>query len=264
MSAVVSGSSLIAMGVAAVATTLLPVGLLVLLGVKRWISLTPLLLGFASFLVSQVLTRIPLLSVLNQLPAFQGFASAHGVLYGILVGGVSAGLFEESARLGGALLLKGKCAFQDAVSFGLGHGFCEMILLVGTTQLNNLCLSLLLNTGRIDLLNLPAQMVESLTATLTGTAPGLFYIAILERVFAALYHLSATILIFWGVVHGKKLLCWLGAVGCHTLFNSIAVLLSGRFSIWAAEGAMALLAVGMALAVWRLRESFPKGKTPAA
>lgn len=258
MSVVVSYSSIAAMGVAAAATLLVPIILLIVLGVKRKISFLPLLLGFGSFLVSQVLTRIPLLSALGQLPSFQTFASAHGVVYAVLIGGLSAGLFEESARLGGALLLKRNRSFKDAVSFGLGHGFCEVILLVGTTQLNNLCLAMLLNTGLIGQLNLPAEMVESLTASLTGTSPILFYVSVLERVFAVLYHLSATILIFWGVVHRKKFLCWLGAVACHTLFNSIAALLVQYASIWVLEAILAAFSIAMTLVVWRLRGSFPQ------
>ena len=44
------------------------------------------------------------------------------MVYVIVVGGLSAGLFEETARLVGAKLLKQHRTYKDMISFGLGHG----------------------------------------------------------------------------------------------------------------------------------------------
>ena len=53
------------------------------------------------------------------------------MLYAVVVGGLSAGLFEETARLGGAAILKNYRTWKDMVSFGLGHGLCEVMLIAG-------------------------------------------------------------------------------------------------------------------------------------
>lgn len=260
MNTVISGSTILAMTISAAATTLLPIGLLIFWTVRRKLSMLPLGLGFVSFLVSQVLTRIPLLTTLNQLPAWQSFSAAHPILMIVVIGGLTTGLFEESARLGGALLLKEKRTFRDGCSFGIGHGFCEVILLTGMSEISNLVLALMWNSGLLEQARLPQEALAAAVEALAGTAPGLFYLAILERFFAAVYHLAASLLIFWGASHGKKGMTWLAAVLCHTLLNSGAVLLAQYLSIWASELFMAVFAGALLAAVLRLKETFPLEK----
>ena len=70
------------------------------------------------------------------------------ILSAILIGGLSAGIFEESARyLGARFILKNKRTYKDAISFGLGHGLCEVILLNGVANMNNTIYSILLNSS---------------------------------------------------------------------------------------------------------------------
>lgn len=56
---------LIAFGISSFFTVLFPLLLLVLLAIRRAISLRPLLIGVLAFFVSQILLRIPLLSILS-------------------------------------------------------------------------------------------------------------------------------------------------------------------------------------------------------
>ncbi len=251
-------ANLIAIILAGAALFLIPVGLLLWWGIKKRITMVPLLAGFLSFFVSQPLTRMILLNLLSLSPAFQQFVADHFFLYAILIGGLTAGLFEETARLVGATLLKKHRGWKDACSFGWGHGFCEVILITGMAQVNNLILALMLNSGiSSEMLGLPAETLAVVAEQLAGTSPWMFGVSVLERVFAVIYHLSATILIFWGVNQRKRLLSWGIAVGCHTLFNALAVILSTYSSIWVAELAMAVMSVSMLLVVRRLRDTFP-------
>lgn len=55
-----------AMTVSFLATTLVPIVLLIVLGIKKKVALAPLGMGFASFFVSQLLLRTPILNVLSQ------------------------------------------------------------------------------------------------------------------------------------------------------------------------------------------------------
>ena len=131
------------LGVGAVFTFLVPIVLLVVLLVRRMVSSKPLALGFAAFGVSQLVLRIPLLSVLGLWQPYVDWATAHMWLQLLLVGGLSAGLFEETARLGGACLLNRKgFTYKDVISFGLGHGLCEVILLVGLSQISSMATTL--------------------------------------------------------------------------------------------------------------------------
>lgn len=254
----VSQEVVVSFCVALLMTTLAPVALLIVLGARRKLTAAPLFLGAAAFFVSQMLLRMPILSALSTQKWFQGFA-ANTIPY-VLVLSLSAGLFEESARLGGALLLKRHRTFRDAVSFGLGHGICEVILLAGMTHLNNVLFCLVINSGSAQALAgvLPAGTLEQVTAQLMAVTPAAVYWGILERVSAVLFHLFATVLVFEGVVR-RKAGYYLLAVGAHTLFNVAGVLLAGWLPIWGAELILLLLALAGGWYVLLQRDQFPKG-----
>lgn len=251
MSFVFSGVQVASFAAAAFCTLVLPVVLLIVLAVMKKIRLAPLALGFVSFFVSQMVLRIPLLQLLNAAGALNAIA-ANTVLYAVVVGGLSAGLFEETARLGGAAILKNYRTWKDMVSFGLGHGLCEVMLVMGMAYLNNLLLAAALTdpAGPLGLLltGLDSAALQQLTAQLAAIGPGLAALALLERVSALLFHLFATSLVFTAVIR-RKPLWYFAAVAAHTLFNSLAVLLAG-FGLLAVE--LVLFALGLAMGAWVL------------
>ena len=246
-----SGVQVASFAAAAFCTLVLPVVLLIVLAVMKKIRLAPLALGFVSFFVSQMVLRIPLLQLLNAAGALNAIA-ANTVLYAVVVGGLSAGLFEETARLGGAAILKNYRTWKDMVSFGLGHGLCEVMLVMGMAYLNNLLLAAALTdpAGPLGLLltGLDSAALQQLTAQLAAIGPGLAALALLERVSAVLFHLFATSLVFTAVIR-RKPLWYFAAVAAHTLFNSLAVLLAG-LGLLAVE--LVLFALGLAMGAWVL------------
>lgn len=253
----IPASTVTAILLTAAALFLGPILLLILLGIRRKLSALPLILGFLSFFVAQPLTRIPLLSILSLQEGFQQFASAHFVLYSLLIGGLTAGLFEESARLAGALLLKRKHSWKDAVSFGLGHGLCEVFLISGMAQINNLIFVFLINhPAMCEAAGIPAELLTTAAQQLAAATPWTFGLSVLERVFAVIYHIFATVLIFWGVRRRRKAAAWAGAVLCHTLFNALASLVSTGWGILAAEFAIGVMAAMTLPAMRRLKKGF--------
>ena len=251
MTFALSGVQVASFAVAAFCTLALPVVLLIVLGVMKKIRLAPLALGFASFFVSQMVLRIPLLQLLTAAGALNAFA-ANTVLYAVVVGGLSAGLFEETARLAGAAILKGQRSYKDMISFGLGHGLCEVMLIAGMTHVNNLLLAAALSDpggpfGAL-LAGGDSATLELVAGQLAAAAPGVVALGLLERVSAVLFHLFATSLVFTAVIR-RKPLWYFAAVAAHTLFNSLAVLLSG-FGLLAVE--LALFALGLAMGAWVL------------
>ena len=221
-----------------------PSVLLVVLGVRKKLTGLPLALGFVSFFVSQILLRIPMLSVMSASAAVQGFASAHALLYTFVVGGLSAGLFEETARLGGAMILKRERSHRDAVSFGLGHGLCEVMVLIGINYINLLVLSVMTNAS-------PAMMEDVLGAEqfalvvdqLCSVTPTAVFWAVIERVGAVLLHIFNTVLVF-RAVRDKKPVFYFAALALHTIFNFAASVLASTFGVAVCE--IVLLAVGLA------------------
>lgn len=239
--------------VAAFCTLMLPVVLLIVLAVMKKIRLAPLALGFVSFFVSQMVLRIPLLQLLTATGALNAFA-AHTVLYAVVVGGLSAGLFEETARLAGAAILKGQRSYKDMISFGLGHGLCEVMLIAGMTHVNNILLRLaLMDPGGplgVLLSGVDSATLDLVASQLAAATPGLVALGLLERVSAVLFHLFATSLVFTAVIR-RKPGWYFAAVAAHTLFNSLAVLLSG-FGVLTVE--LVLFALGLAMGAWVLAE----------
>lgn len=244
--------------VAAFCTLVLPVVLLIVLAVMKKIRLAPLALGFVSFFVSQMVLRIPLLQLLTATGALNAFAT-HTVLYAVVVGGLSAGLFEETARLAGAAILKGQRSYKDMISFGLGHGLCEVMLIAGMTHVNNILLRLaLMDPGGplgVLLSGVDSATLDLVASQLAAATPGLVALGLLERVSAVLFHLFATSLVFTAVIR-RKPGWYFAAVAAHTLLNSLAVLLSG-FGVLTVELVLFALGLAMGARVLAARRRWP-------
>ncbi len=175
--------------------------------------LKPFLLGMAAFVISQMLIRIPLLQYV--LPNFQWFLilQTQPYTYGIFLG-LTAGVFEETARL--LFLqkfLKGSTRLWDGLSFGLGHGGIEAILLVG---INNLAAMFLYPLGYLNLSE------SSYFSLLLGG---------IERIFAIAFHTGATLVVLHGIRVQKSGRYTLLAILLHGLLDSMLVILPAAFSI---------------------------------
>ncbi|MFQ9951666.1 MAG: YhfC family intramembrane metalloprotease [Clostridium sp.] len=252
----VSTSLMVSFMVSLCLTFLAPIVLMIVLGVRKKITPAPLAMGLLTFFVSQVILRMPLLNILSATPQWQSFSQ--NFLLFALVTSFSAGLFEESARLGGCAILKRFRSYRDAVSFGLGHGFCEVLFLVGFSQINNLMYAVSINNGSLStmLSSLPAETVEQMIQQFTATSPVLVYVAILERLFAVTFHIFAALLIVEGLRNRHALRGYLLALLAHTAFNFVVVLLDQYVNLWVAEGAMLVMAAGAAVYIFHAKKYF--------
>jgi uncharacterized membrane protein YhfC len=234
---------------AAIFTVVLPIALLIFLGIKRKIKGLPLLFGMAAFFVSQVVLRMPLMGVLSEQSWHLNLA-AQLIPYALFLS-FSAGLFEESARLGSALLLRKHRSYKDVISFGLGHAFCEVILLAGIASASNALMCLLNNSGG----GLPIEQTGKMLTWLMNTNVLDVYLGVLERFIAVVFHIFATVLVFKGVVE-KKIRYYFLAMLIHTAFNFSAVLLAQYFGGLAAEIVLLVLALPMGIYALKCKDDF--------
>lgn len=202
--------------------------------------------GALAFVISQVLTRIPLMALVVPTldPAVSGF------LLSGPVASYTAGLFEETGRLVVMLLLmKAFHRWIDGVTFGFGHGGIEAILLVGSAMASNLALAAMINADQWPTVaaSMPAETAAQLFDALTATPPLHFLLAGVERLSAISLHIGCSVLVLAGIVHGRKLLAWLAAVVLHGTFNLVAVLALGAG--WSTVVVEVLLLAGATL-VW--------------
>lgn len=213
--------------------------------------------GALAFLISQVLTRIPLMTVVvPQLPE-----PISGFLLSGPVASYTAGLFEETGRLVVMLLLlKAFHRWIDGVSFGLGHGGFEAALLVGMTTVNNLALASIINAGQWDAVAaaLPPGQAEQIHGALVDTPPVHFLLAGVERLSAMTLHIACSLLVLAGIVLGRKLVFWVAAVLLHGTFNLVAIGLVGAgVDLVLVEVVLAALAVALWVGILRSRPVFP-------
>ncbi|MDO5535110.1 MAG: YhfC family glutamic-type intramembrane protease [Propionibacteriaceae bacterium] len=202
--------------------------------------------GVLSFVISQVLTRLPLMSlVVPQLPE-----PWPGLLLSGPAASFSAALFEETGRLLLMLwLMKAFHRWIDGVSFGLGHGGIEAVLLVGTASVNNMVIAGIINAGGWDTVaaTLPPEAAEQLHSALVDASPWVFLLGGIERLAAITLHIACSLLVLAGIVHGRAFAAWLAAVLLHGFFNLVAVgLIQAGVHMLAVEAAL----IGIAAALW--------------
>ena len=147
-------------------------------------------LGFLSFLVSQILIRIPLLSILTKNPKFVIFQINNALLVGCL-NALSAGIFEEVFRfLFRQFLIRESVKISEPIIFGLGHSLMEIIYIFSPV---------ILSSG------------------LSVISP----LGIIERVIVTLIHIELSIIIWNGFLVNKKYLYLLLAVLLHSICDML-------------------------------------------
>lgn len=213
----------------------------------------PVLCGALAFFISQMLLRLPLMSVVVPMLA----EPVRGWLTSAPVASLSAGLFEETGRLVVmVLLLQGFRRWIDGIGFGLGHGGLEAIVLIGMAQVNNLILALVINMGRWDQVasQLPPDSAR-IRETLVHTSPVLFLAAGVERIASITIHIGCSLLVLWGVYRGRRLLAWGAAVLLHAATNLMGVWLL-PVSPYLSEAGLIAIAVVVVVVALRSRHRF--------
>lgn len=191
--------------------------------------------GAFAFFISQMVLRIPLMSLATALAP----TTVGAFLTAAPVASFSAGLFEETARLiCMVLLLKGFRRLYDGIAFGLGHGGIEAILLVGLTMLNNLVLAVMMNTGLWGSVTkmLPPEATAEIEKALVETPPLYFLVGGVERIWAIGLHVACSLIIMMGIERGRKFLAWLVAFLIHGCSNLAAIsALQHDINVWLVE-----------------------------
>lgn len=186
------------------------------------------LLGAAGFFVTQILIRVPILTILQGQSWFVRFSLNNPFLY-VFSLAFTAGLFELAGRFVVAKVLQKNLTFRRSLAAGLGHGGIEAMLLVGMTYVNNLLYIFMINTGIFGTLYTQPGITEPIIAhlelirtQLIGTPAPVFLLASLERILTMVCHTAMSMLVCYGVAHRKSLPCTLLCLGIHTLLDLTA------------------------------------------
>ena len=241
----VSTLSMISMGITLLICFVVPI--LLLWGVRRryHASFKSFLVGMIAFIVATQVIEAPIHAyfLMYNETTIQWFAT-HPWLYA-LYGGLMAGILEETARyVSFKWVLKKQTRFQDSLSYGLGHGGIEAMLIVGTTYLNNLVLSLMINQGLVEKLGLEAELQETIVTQLTQTSPLLFSLAGYERLMTLIIQIGLSVLVF-KAIRDRKNYYYVMAIFIHACLDFKAVFAQlGFLNLYWIEGFVTLYAIG--------------------
>lgn len=219
--------------------------------------------GALIFFLFQLITRVPLVQVIQSAIGPQLQASRPLLFGWLAILSLTAGLFEEIGRYVGYRWLMGReeKTWAKGVLYGLGHGGFEAMVLVGGLGLLGLINLAALSTMNLDTLPLTPEQratVEQQIGAIAAQPAWLPFLAAWERIWSMVFHVSMSVLVLQ--VFLRKRLAWLGlAILAHTLFNLIAIGapialgLSGTQAALLPEAIITLGGLGALWLIWKLR-----------
>jgi uncharacterized membrane protein YhfC len=242
----VSFLSIIFMALSAIISIGLPIFLFTFFHKKYKAPVLPMIVGITAFIIFVlVLERSIHLIVLGK------FALKQKPFIYMLYGTLMAGLFEETARFLSFNILKRKYnGINTGLSYGIGHGGIEAIILSGIAMINAIVFSIIINTGSLEIITGKLQgealdQINTQITTLISTAPYLFFIGGIERIFAIGIQMSLSIIIFYSVFCKGKWWLYPIAIIIHAIIDSPAALMQAGAinNVFIVEGLVCLSSI---------------------
>lgn len=244
---------LVLLVVAAIIMTVVPIVIAIVWTVKKKEKFTTVLVGAVTFvlfalIIEKTIQNVLLFPTQMLLPdhAVSRFVNSRPLLLALLVG-LFPGIFEETGRLVAfKTVLKKRKNRETSISYGIGHGGIEVILLLGLSYVTYFAYAIMINTGAFDVLikQVAAQAPDQVDALYTlgdqiaSLSLGAMAVAALERVSAVLFHIGASILVFYACRDKQKVWLYPLAILIHTAMDFIAGLVMVKafeLPVWALE-----------------------------
>lgn len=198
---------------------------------------TTVLAGAATFLLFAVILEKPIQAVLvapTQIGladhAISSFINARPFLWAFIVG-LFPGAFEETGRLVVyKTVLKNRKNRETSISHGIGHGGFEVMFLMGVTYITYVAYAVMINTGTFgtvmdQVMAQAPDQADSLVAVASGIASFSFanlVVGIVERILAVLFHIGASIIVFYACKDKGRFWLYPFAIILHTAMDFIA------------------------------------------
>ncbi|MCR5502362.1 MAG: YhfC family intramembrane metalloprotease [Lachnospiraceae bacterium] len=215
---------------------IVPVVIAVIWKIRKKERFTSILVGAAAFFLFAIILEKPIQNVLV-FPTAMGlpdhsisrFINARPVLWALIIA-LFPGVFEETGRfVAYKTVLKKYRNRETSISYGIGHGGFEVMFILGMTYIIYLMYAVMINTGTfgtvVDQLKAvaPDQVgaMNTLASQLAAFSISDLAVATVERIFAVLYHVAASILVFYAARDKKKFLLYPLAIILHTFMDGI-------------------------------------------
>ena len=241
--------------------TVVPLVIAIVWTKKKNERFTTVLVGAATFLVFAVILEKLIQNVLV-FPTLMGlpetgiskFINARPVLWAFIVA-LFPGVFEETGRLVAfKTVLKNRKNRETSISHGIGHGGFEVMILMGATYATYLAYALMINSGTfgivVDQVRAQApEQAETLTTLVDQIAAFSFAdlaIEIVERIFAVLFHIGASMIVFYACKDKGRFRLYPLAILLHTAMDFVAALSLAEVwnpPVWVLEGIIGIMAI---------------------
>ena len=160
-----------------------------------------------------------------------------------LYGTIMAGVFEECGRhIILNYITKKNRTRENAVLYGIGHGGIEILAVVLPLIITYLAVAVLLSQGDVENALSSLKITEETAATALPSVQaaaafdfGMMEMNVVERLFAILIHIGLTVIVYYGIVNGKKTFLPL-AIILHMLMDIFPALYQrGVIPLWTVE-----------------------------
>lgn len=219
--------------------TIVPIVLSIVWLVKKKERITTILIGAVWFILFALILEKPIQNVLAfptalGLPnhALSNFFNANPILLAF-VAGLFPGLFEETGRfVAFKTILRKRKNRETSISYGIGHGGIEVVVLLGLTYINYIIYALMINSGLMQttinqMMEIAPEQVgqlEEIIVMMTTFSGTTLLIGVVERIFAVMFHIGASILVFYACKDKSKMWLYPLAIILHTLMDFIAAM----------------------------------------
>lgn len=218
--------------------------------------------GALVFLVFQLLTRVPLVTVLQVTVLAHLLLTSTAFLWTwLVILAITAGLFEEVGRYAGYRVFMGRepKTWSKAIMFGLGHGGLESMLLVGGQIVLSLINIVILSVINVN--TLPAaqrQAVIQQFAAINAQPVWLPLLAAWERLWTIPLHVALSVMVLQVFLRQRMIWLFL-AILFHALVDFLAVAIPQAFGhtltiTLLVEGVLCVFGLISLWIIWRLRE----------
>ena len=259
-----SGARIAATSAAALIEILLPLALALIAWRRLGVGWRYFGFGALIFLLFQLLTRVPIVQIVQSLIAPQLQASKTLLFIWIVVLAVTAGLFEEIGRYVGYrwLMRREEKTWPKAIMYGLGHGGLESMLLVGGLVLLGLINMLALSAVDLNTLPISAEQRAQLAAQLAAVSAQPAWLPLVgawERLWSIAFHVAMSVVVLQVFRRGSLRWLWL-AIAAHALVDFVAAGipalagLKGTAAIVAPELFITLTGLAGLWAIWARRD----------
>ena len=235
--ATVGREQFIALGLGVLLAVIIPIAIALIWKFWKHEKFTTILVGAATFVLFALILEKTIQNALvfpttMGLPdhAASQFINARPILWALVLG-LFPGVFEETGRfMAFKTVLRNRRNRETSISYGIGHGGIEVILVLGINYIVYIVYAVMINTGTFQgIINQVAEQAPFQEEAIRALADQLAVFSfadigagIFERVFAFLFHVGASILVFYAARDKGRLWLYPLAILLHTALDSLA------------------------------------------